>query len=323
MTEGRRVDLLERYEAFLVDLDGVCYLDGEVFEGVPEALEEIEARGKLLLFVTNNSYRTPDDYARFLTSGPFRADPRRILTSSASAARLLRRELEAGALADETVVAAGGRGLLEALREAGFSVRVPEEWDKACPPGAVAVGVDRQFTYERLSRLASILRGGAVFVATNSDATYPTPRGLEPGAGSIVAAVEVASGRRATLAGKPHSPMVQLVREFLGARRALVVGDRPETDGAFAERLGFDSAIVLSGVSGLGEALSSPVFPRYLARSLAELVREPVELAFSVDGTVDVVGMGPFASEVREQVGSPNRGRVGERRIGSRPYHGP
>ncbi len=304
MTEGRLVDLLERYDAFLVDLDGVCYLDGEVFEGVPEALHEMEARGKLLLFVTNNSYRTPDDYARFLTTGPYRADPRRILTSSASAARLLRRQLEVGTLADETVVAAGGRGLLEALNAAGFSVRPPEEWEESGSPGAVALGVDRKFNYERLSRLASIVRQGAVFVATNSDATYPTPRGLEPGAGSIVAAVEVASGRKATLAGKPHLPMVELVREYLGERTALVVGDRPETDGAFAERLGFDSAIVLSGVSGLGEALSSPAPPRYLARSLAELVREPVELALSVDGTVKVVGRGSLATQVRQHVGS-------------------
>jgi glycerol 3-phosphatase-2 len=284
------VSVLDRYEAFVVDLDGVCYLDGVLFEGVPEALYEIVAAGKTLLFVTNNSYRTPEEYAAFLSASPFEADPDSIVTSSMSAARLVREILDDQGNPVSGIVVAGGKGLVAAIEGVGIDAVAPEDWPNASMPAAIALGIDRGFDYYRLSRLASFVRDGAVFIATNTDSTYPTPDGLVPGAGAIVAAVEVASGKKATIAGKPHRPMVRLVSEILGNRDALVVGDRPDTDLAFAHELGLDSALVLSGVSGMDEALSAPYPPKFVAASLSELVSNPVEISKAPNREDDIPG---------------------------------
>lgn len=296
---------LECYDAFVVDLDGVCWLDGHLFEGIPEALAELEAGGKSLLFVTNNSFRTPERFAAMLTAGPFEADPASIVTSSSAAARLLRKIfLEGGSAAPEAVLA-GGEGLFRVVESAGIEAVAPEEWRGPAPPQAIVVGVDRNFTYERLSRLARFVREGAAFVATNTDATYPTPEGLVPGAGSIVAAVEVASGKTATVAGKPQAPMVELVSEVMREKNALVIGDRPDTDLAFAHRLGMDAALVLSGVSGLDDALAAPNPPRFVARSLPELLKNPVELAVGPGGGLEVAsGGGELAEEISKATAS-------------------
>jgi len=130
----------------------------------------------------------------------------------------------------------------------------------------VAVGLHRDFDYARLAAATAALHGGARLVGTNSDSTYPTPQGLAPGGGSILAAVSTASGRLPTIAGKPHQPMVDLVRTELGAAgpddadraaRWLMVGDRSETDGLLAQRIGCHFAMVRSGVNGAGVDLGA------------------------------------------------------------------
>ena len=117
---------------------------------------------------------------------------------------------------------------------------------------AVMVGIDRQFTYETMRRAADAIHRGARLIGTNDDATYPTPTGPIPGGGAILAAVATAAGVHPVIAGKPHRPMAALVEERFGidaARSAVVVGDRPSTDGLFARQLGCRFALVLSGVT--------------------------------------------------------------------------
>jgi len=127
------------------------------------------------------------------------------------------------------------------------------------------------------------VREGARFVATNMDATYPVPGGLIPGAGSIVAAVATATGVRPEVAGKPEAPTVALVHDRLGST-GVVVGDRPSTDGALADALGWPFALVLSGVTAEvappgGEAIPTPA-PPYVANDVGELVPQLIT-AFS------------------------------------------
>jgi 4-nitrophenyl phosphatase len=139
------------------------------------------------------------------------------------------------------------------------------------PADAVVVGWHRDFDFERLRRAADVVRSGATFVATNLDPTYPGSLGLLPGAGSLVAAVATAGGRRPDVAGKPELPMAELVRERVG-RPVVMVGDRPSTDGAFAARLGCPFGLVLSGVAGrAGEEPVPDPAPPYIAADLGEL----------------------------------------------------
>ena len=214
--------------------------------GAAGAIAALRAAGHRVLFVSNNSSVRLADVEGKLEAFeiPARGD---VLTSALAGARLV----EPG----ERVLLCAGDGAAEALVARG-AVIVDDG-----PVDAVVVGFHRTFSYEGLRRAAVAVRHGARFIATNDDATYPTPAGPIPGGGAILAAVETGAGRRAIVAGKPYEPMAALVRETLGAdavRRAIMVGDRPDTDGRFAVTLGCSFALVLSGVT---TAADLPVEP--------------------------------------------------------------
>ncbi len=196
-----------------------------------------------------------------------------MLTSAVAAGALLAAELPAGA----RVLACAGPGVVEALESVGLTaVREP-------PAEAVVVGFHRDFDYAGLERAARALREGARFVATNMDATYPTgDGGLIPGAGSLVAAVATASGRTPEVAGKPEPPTVALVHERLGTR-GVMVGDRPSTDGAMADALGWPFALGAVGRHRGGRAArrrgdpvaAAPLRRRRRRRARAAVDRSP------------------------------------------------
>jgi glycerol 3-phosphatase-2 len=171
------------------------------------------------------------------------------------------------------VFACAGPGVIEALSDAGL-----EPVDRA-PAEAVVVGWHRTFDFDELDRAAALVRSGARFVATNLDPTYPIEGGLQPGAGALAAAVATAAGRAPEVAGKPEAATVELVRRRFGGD-GIVVGDRPTTDGALADALGWPFALVLSGVTTGegrlgGEAVPEPA-PPFIAPDLAALTPQLV-----------------------------------------------
>jgi 4-nitrophenyl phosphatase len=153
----------------------------------------------------------------------------------------------------------GGEGIVEALAERDVDA-VPAANRMPPPVDAVMVGFDPTFDFSKLTSASAAIRAGAQLIGTNDDATYPTPDGPIPGGGSILAAVATASGATATVAGKPHEPMAALVRSEVGGldAGAIVVGDRLETDGDFAVRLGVPFGLVRSGVTLPGAAVHPP-----------------------------------------------------------------
>jgi 4-nitrophenyl phosphatase len=135
----------------------------------------------------------------------------------------------------------------------------------------VVVGWHLEFDFSRLARAADAVRRGARLIGTNEDATFPTPDGLLPGAGALLAAVAYASEARPEVAGKPHPPMRRLIAERIGSV-ATVVGDRPSTDGELARALGARFGLVLSGVTGEGELDGLRPVPDVVAPDLGALV---------------------------------------------------
>jgi 4-nitrophenyl phosphatase len=157
----------------------------------------------------------------------------------------------------------GGPGVVEAI-EARGAVPITEG-----DADAVLVGFHREFDYERMRIAASAVRRGARLLATNDDATYPTPAGPIPGGGAILASIVTATGVAPIVAGKPHEAMAVLVRDRLGAS-GVMVGDRPDTDGRFARVLGFDFALVHTGVTTAAEVVEPR--PALVAPDLSALV---------------------------------------------------
>lgn len=224
----------------LCDLDGVVWLSQRPIPGSVDAIGRLRGAGHRVLFVTNNSAsRIEEQEAALAAIGiPAVGD---VLTSAVAAAQLL----EPG----QRALVCGGPGVVQALERRGVAVCFDGDAD------AVVVGWHRAFDYDGLTRAARAVQRGARLIGTNDDATYPTPDGPIPGGGSILAAVQTAAGATPTIAGKPYEPMAALVRAIVGAdgaRTAVMVGDRPSTDGLFARTLGCRYAHVHSGVTPRG-----------------------------------------------------------------------
>ncbi len=246
--------------AVVLDLDGVVWLVDKPIPGSPEAVGRLRATGRRVWFLTNNSNPTLATLTAKLTGMGIPAAPEDVFSSAATAASLL--------APGSTALVCAGDGVREALAARG--VREVAAGDGAVPD-AVVVGLTMAFDYDQLKAASVAIRRGARFVATNDDATYPTPDGPIPGSGSLVAAVRTASGKEPEIAGKPYAPTVERIRREAGEEELLVVGDRPDTDGLLAERLGARFALVLTGVTARGDLPVSPK-PDVVAEDLAEVV---------------------------------------------------
>jgi glycerol-1-phosphatase len=274
----------DRFDAFLLDLDGVLYRGDDPVPGARETLDALRAAGKSVVFVTNNSWRTPAQVAAKLGGIGIRAEEDEVVTSGQATAAMLRRDA-AGSGRDSglTAYVLGGEGVRTALADAGIE---PVDGE---PDGVdlVVVGWDRRLTYDRL-RTATVLVGrGARLVATNADASYPGPGGeLWPGAGAILAAVEAGSRRRAEVAGKPRRPLLDLAVERAGSRNAVVVGDRLETDVVGAANAELPSAFVLTGASSQADLLASEALPAMVLDDLTGLLEDRAVVRF-VPATAD------------------------------------
>lgn len=237
-------------DTVLCDLDGVIWLAHQPIAGSVEAVAELRRSGRRMIFVTNNSAATSAQHEQALADVGIAAHGD--VVSSAMA-------LTALIPPHSRVLVAGGPGVVEALERAGADVVINTGEPLTDTVDAVVVGMHREFDYARLAVAALAARQCTRLIGTNTDSTYPTPDGLLPGGGSILAAVAVASGVVPVIAGKPHKPLATLVQSMVAERgdifdpaRVLMVGDRPETDGRFAALLGCRFALVRSGVSSAG-----------------------------------------------------------------------
>ncbi|MCW2810595.1 MAG: putative hydrolase [Friedmanniella sp.] len=241
--------LVDAYDAALFDLDGVVYLGPIAVEGAAEGIGALRARGTHVGFVTNNAARTPQEVAAHLVELGIPADPDDVVTSSQAAVHLLTRRFPAGT----RVLVVGGDGVRVAVEEAGL-VGVTSADDE---PAAVIQGYGFDLTWQQLNEAAIAINRGAHWVATNTDPTRPTDRGLVPGNGAAVAAVQMAVSVSPEVAGKPFRPLLDDTVARLGSQHPIFVGDRLDTDVAGAVTAGMDSLLVLSGSHGAPDLLAA------------------------------------------------------------------
>ncbi len=267
----------------LVDLDGVVYRGSEPVPGVAAVLAARAARGDDIVYVTNNSMHYRADYVTRLAAmgAPITPDT---VVSSARATALHVRDHEPGI---RRVLAMGAMGLERELRDVGLDVvtvgyaatRMAQEgidgWAAAGQPDAVVTGLDPAMTYLRLTAAADCIRAGARFIATNRDPVYPTERGLQPGSGSLAAALEATTGVTPLSIGKPAPLLLELAAEAVGRRaaEAVMIGDGIGTDLAAAHAVGARCIFMLTGVTTRAEveALSPDEQPTAIAADAAEL----------------------------------------------------
>lgn len=263
---GAHAGALADVDGLVSDMDGVFYRGDQPIPGAGEAVARWRAAGRRIVFCTNNSHFTVPEYVAKLERAGVAAREEDVVSSGVVLGEVLRERGAEGRRA----LAIGAQGLRAGLDAAGV-VAV----DESVPPDEidyVVVGWDGGFDYRMMRRACAAVRAGAELVATNSDATFPAPDGLWPGAGAILASIEVSSGRRAEVLGKPHAPMMEAAaRRLSGCRRIAIAGDRADTDLAGGLSRGWLTILVTSGVTTPEEARELSPAPDLILGSLAEL----------------------------------------------------
>lgn len=296
--------LSQAYDTCVLDLDGVVYVGAEAVPGAPQHLAAARKDGMHLAYVTNNAARPPDAVAKHLARLGIETAVSDVVTSAQAAARLLADLLPHGS----TVFLLGGEGLAVALAERGLVPVTDPESDPR--PVAVAQGYSPDTPWRQVVAGAMLVRDGLPWVASNTDMTLPTANGPGPGNGTLVRLVADYSGHEPVVAGKPQPPLFQETLRRVGGQRPLLVGDRLDTDIAGARNVGWDSLLVLTGVTGLAELVAAPEphRPTFLApdlAGLAEAQRAPEAAAGAVtlggwratvvEGRLEVTGDGTVA----------------------------
>lgn len=268
MKAEKKGSRLDKYSSFLLDLDGVVYLNQQPIPDAVEFVKLLRNMGKKVLFLTNNSRYTRSQYREKLQGMGIESSEEEFITASVATANFLEENYD---LAGKAVYFIGGKGLEEALSGTGLRLVAGEEGTAA---DFVVVGWDTELTYEKLRIACLALHAGAAFVATNSDATFPAPDGLWPGAGAIVAALETAAGREALVVGKPNPFMLEAALSLTRAKAdsTLMIGDRLETDILGGWRAGLDTCLVLSGVARRTDLEGFEPQPDLVVESLLELL---------------------------------------------------
>jgi 4-nitrophenyl phosphatase len=264
------IDALRRLreaKAWIFDMDGVLYRGAEVLPGVKELLDALTLRERPVMLATNNSMSTPEAYERKLAAMGLDIPASAVITSALATRDYLLQTLPEGA----GIYVIG----MPALREQLFAGTTfhPVQYGEE-QPAAVVIGLDLEFTYAKLKAAHEAIQRGALFIATNADSTLPTEAGLVPGAGSIVAAVEAASGQQPIVIGKPETPMLQMAMARMGAQPAetVMLGDRLDTDILAGERAGMPTVLVLTGVSTREDLSSAEALPDVVVSDLPSLV---------------------------------------------------
>ncbi|MGH3629570.1 MAG: HAD-IIA family hydrolase [Sciscionella sp.] len=248
--------------AYLIDMDGVLVRENRAVPGATDFLTELGERKLPYLVLTNNSIYIPRDLRARLLRNELDIPEDRIWTSALATAQFLDGQRPAG-----TAHVIGEAGLTTALHEAGYVLTDIE-------PDYVVLGETRTYSFESITKAVRLIGGGARFIATNPDATGPSPEGPLPATGSVAALISRATERNPYFVGKPNPLMMHSALRAIGvhSERTVMIGDRMDTDVVAGMEAGMRTTLVLSGISTAASASSYPYRPDLVIESVAELV---------------------------------------------------
>lgn len=258
--------LADDFDGLLIDLDGVVWEGRELLPGAAAALRKLLGAGKELVFVTNNSVRAPERYARRLRDAGIEVADERVVTGGAATARLAAERVGAG----RNAFVIGAPEFKRAVAAAGLTVVDGGAAERA---DAVVISGHREFDYGELLTATRALQAGAALFGTSHDPTLPAPGGAVPGTGAVLAAVETASGRSAEIGGKPEPHLFVQARALIPeAKRVAMVGDRIASDIEGGRRVGLETVLVLSGATSRAEAERAAPPPDHIVADLGGLL---------------------------------------------------
>ncbi len=261
------MDDFSELQGLIFDMDGVLWRGGKPLPGVGTTFSILREHDIPFVLATNNATQTFETVRSRMEEMGVAIQQDEVLTSAVGAASFLKQHVPVGS----SIYVVGDPALSTALEEAGYLVQ-----ESSDDVRAVVVGMDWSLTWEKLAEANYALMSGAFFLGTNPDVTFPTERGLAPGNGAILAALETAAGRKATIFGKPEPHLFLEALKRLGtpATHTVAIGDRLETDILGGKRAGLPTALVLSGVATRDELAQSDIQPDWVFEDLEALSRE-------------------------------------------------
>ena len=266
---------LKRYTTILLDGDGVLWRSNIPLPGINPFFDFLESEGVKWALLTNNNSHTVKDYINKFNRFGVQADGKSIFTSSSVTVAYLLENF--GKKTNIHVV--GNEAMISTLSEAGFNLtcgeQIPDE-----PVAAVVAGMDLEINHEKIKIAMRLIKGGAAFIATNTDGSYPTPEGINPGTGMVIGALHYASGTEPYVVGKPQPAIFQTALRTLESQpdETLMVGDRLETDILGANQLSIQTVALLSGVSSRDEIKENQIQPDFIYEDIAALHRALIEV---------------------------------------------
>ena len=252
-------------------MDGVVWKGDAPIGNLPETFARIRERGLKFVFATNNGTKTPEEYQQKLKDLGVEIEASQVVTSALGIAFMLAQKYPEGT----KIFVIGEDGIRVALEEKGFVMLSTENAPEA---QAFVMGIDRSINFEKIAEATLLVRAGIPFYTTNTDRTFPTPRGEIPGSGAWLSVITTATGIEPIIAGKPFPYLMELSLERLGTKKeeTLVVGDRLETDIAAGQAVGCSTALVLSGVSTKAQADAWKPSPDVIVESLSVLINSVI-----------------------------------------------
>lgn len=249
----------------IIDMDGVLWRGEQPLPRLPEFFDTLRELGIRFVLATNNASKTGSQYVQRLLRFGAAISEAEVLTSPQATAAWL-----AASAPEARIFTIGEPGLTSELTRAGLTVLQPEDAQQATH---VVVGIDREMNYAKLVEACLAIRAGAAFIGTNPDVTFPSERGIVPGNGATLAALEVSTGVKPIIVGKPQPEMmVQALARMGGdASNTAVLGDRLDTDILAGQNAGLPTILVLTGVSGREEAETGPIRPDVIFNDIGEV----------------------------------------------------
>lgn len=263
--QAMNTGLPDNIKSIILDMDGVLWRADQPLLDMPRFFSDLKTLGIPVVFATNNGTRSISQYVHRLAGYGVPVEAWQVVNSAIAIADYLHKRHPQGG----PVFVVAEQGVIEALEEKGFYLaRKGEE------PLAVVAGMDRAMSYDKLAKATLLIRSGIPFIGTNPDLTFPTPEGLVPGAGALIAYLEAATSVHPVIIGKPEPYLYHFAIERLGTlpEETLAVGDRLETDILGGQRIGCPTVLVLSGVTTAAEAEKWLPPPDLILPSLADLL---------------------------------------------------
>ncbi len=264
--------LADLFDCFLIDLDGVVYVGESPTEGAVETINILKKSGKIVIFLTNDPRKTAAEYSDKLREIGIVVNPGDVVTSGMAIAFHIKNSYTD--LKEKSAYVVGSRSLKDEIRLTGLEVVSGEEAKRA---DFVIVGGHPDFHYEEMKLATLAIRGGAEFFATNRDPAYPSPEGLIPATGAMLASIETACGKKAVVAGKPEVIMFEVaLAEHLhrDRERFAIIGDRLDTDVQGGRNAGIAAILALSGSTAEEDIKQSETKPDYVIRDLRGLLTD-------------------------------------------------